>query len=80
MALSNLALAQPKQDKLRSLGIMALNGMFDEMDGVAVLRQATTEVLTDDIAIVSFKTKQHTILLSIAPLGYSYYCCGLLSC
>ena len=40
MAMPNLAFAAPKHDKLRALGIMALNGMFDEMDGVGVLRQA----------------------------------------
>ncbi|MEO6012970.1 MAG: phosphoadenylyl-sulfate reductase [Devosia sp.] len=63
MALSNLAVAHPKPDKLRSLGIMALNGMFDEMDGVAVLRQATTELLTDDIAIVSSFGADSSVLL-----------------
>ena len=41
--MADLAFAQPKPDKLRALGIMALNGMFDEMDGVSVLRQAVTE-------------------------------------
>ena len=47
MALNSLAFAAPKPDKLRSLGIMALNGMFDEMDGVSVLRQAVTEDVAD---------------------------------
>ena len=63
MALNNLAFAQPKQDKLRSLGIMALNGMFDEMDGVAVLRQAVTDILPGDIAIVSSFGADSSVLL-----------------
>lgn len=63
MAMSNLALAQPKHDKLRSLGIMALNGMFDEMDGVAVLKQAVTDLLPDDIAIVSSFGADSSVLL-----------------
>lgn len=63
MALNSLAFAQPKPDKLRSLGIMALNGMFDEMDGVAVLRQAVTELLPGDIAIVSSFGADSSVLL-----------------
>jgi phosphoadenosine phosphosulfate reductase len=63
MALSNLAFAAPKPDKLRSLGIMALNGMFDEMDGVSVLRQAVTELLPGDIAIVSSFGADSSVLL-----------------
>ncbi|HZY67258.1 MAG TPA: phosphoadenosine phosphosulfate reductase family protein, partial [Devosia sp.] len=54
---------QPKADKLRALGIMALNGMFDEMDGVAVLRQAVTELLPGDIAIVSSFGADSSVLL-----------------
>jgi phosphoadenosine phosphosulfate reductase len=61
--MSNLAFAQPKHDKLRSLGIMALNGMFDEMDGVAVLKQAVTDLLPDDIAIVSSFGADSSVLL-----------------
>jgi phosphoadenosine phosphosulfate reductase len=63
MALNSLAFEAPKQDKLRSLGIMALNGMFDEMDGVAVLRQAVTEILPGDIAIVSSFGADSSVLL-----------------
>ena len=63
MATSSLAFAQPKKDKLRSLGIMALNGMFDEMDGVAVLRQAVDDLLKDDIAIVSSFGADSSVLL-----------------
>ena len=60
---ANPSLAASKPDKLRSLGIMALNGMFDEMDGVAVLRQAVTEILPDDIAIVSSFGADSSVLL-----------------
>ena len=54
---------QHKPDKLRQLGIMSLNGMFDEMDGVSVLRQAVTELLVDDIAIVSSFGADSSVLL-----------------
>ncbi len=60
---SNLAFAQPKRDKLRALGIMALNGMYDEMDGVGVLRQAVQDVLRDDVAIVSSFGADSSVLL-----------------
>jgi len=56
-------LRQHKPDKLRQLGIMSLNGMFDEMDGVAVLRQAVTELLVDDVAIVSSFGADSSVLL-----------------
>jgi phosphoadenosine phosphosulfate reductase len=52
-----------KPDKLRELGIMSLNGMFDEMDGVAVLRQAVEELLVDDLAIVSSFGADSSVLL-----------------
>ncbi len=42
---------------------MALNGMFDEMDGVSVLRQAVTELLPGDIAIVSSFGADSSVLL-----------------
>jgi phosphoadenosine phosphosulfate reductase len=63
MAMPSLAFAEPKHDKLRALGIMALNGMFDEMDGVAVLRQAVNDLLPDDIAIVSSFGADSSVLL-----------------
>ncbi len=60
----DLAIAHPpRPDKLRALGIMALNGMFDEMDGVAVLRQAVEELLPGDIAIVSSFGADSAVLL-----------------
>jgi phosphoadenosine phosphosulfate reductase len=63
MASNNLAFAPPKPDKLRSLGIMALNGMFDEMDGVSVLKQAVNDLLKDDVAIVSSFGADSSVLL-----------------
>ncbi|HEX4297473.1 MAG TPA: phosphoadenylyl-sulfate reductase [Devosia sp.] len=63
MAMHNLAFVQPKPDKLRALGIMALNGMFDEMDGIGVIRQAVTDLLKDDVAIVSSFGADSAVLL-----------------
>ena len=63
MAMPSVAFAPPRKDKLRSLGIMALNGMFDEMDGVSVLRQAVEELLKDDVAIVSSFGADSAVLL-----------------
>lgn len=65
MAMAEAAVlhTQHKPDKLRALGIMALNGMFDEMDGVAVLRQAATELLAGDLAIVSSFGADSAVLL-----------------
>ena len=57
------AIRAHKPDKLRELGIMSLNGMFDEMDGVGVLRQAVTDLLADDIAIVSSFGADSSVLL-----------------
>jgi phosphoadenosine phosphosulfate reductase len=51
-----------KPDPLRQLGIMSLNGMFEEMDGVSVLKQAT-EILADDLAIVSSFGADSAVLL-----------------
>jgi phosphoadenosine phosphosulfate reductase len=61
--MNQLAFAPPKPDKLRALGIMALNGMFDEMDGVGVLRQAVTELLPGNIAVVSSFGADSAVLL-----------------
>jgi phosphoadenosine phosphosulfate reductase len=65
MALTETSLhhSAHKPDKLRALGIMALNGMFDEMDGLGVLRQATTELLPGDLAIVSSFGADSAVLL-----------------
>ncbi|MHA6690157.1 phosphoadenylyl-sulfate reductase [Devosia sp. A449] len=64
MALPNPAHA-PSHDKLRALGIVALNGMFDEMDAVGVLRYATSEVLPGDLAIVSSFGADSAVLLHL---------------
>jgi|GEM_PF-16722 len=50
-------------DRLRALGIVALNGMFDEMDAVGVLRYAADEVLHGDLAIVSSFGADSAVLL-----------------
>ena len=60
---SSLPHSQHKPDKLRELGVLALNGMFDEMDGVSVLRQAATELLPGDLAIVSSFGADSAVLL-----------------
>ena len=57
--------AQPAGQKLRQLGILALNGMFDEMDAVGVLRQAVTELLPGDLAIVSSFGADSAVLLHL---------------
>jgi phosphoadenosine phosphosulfate reductase len=65
MAMPKLALVQPAHDKLRALGILALNGMFDEMDAVGVLRYATSDVLPGDLAIVSSFGADSAVLLHL---------------
>jgi phosphoadenosine phosphosulfate reductase len=63
MAMPKFAVAEAKPDKLRALGIMALNGMFDEMDGVGVLRQAATQLLEGELAVVSSFGADSSVLL-----------------
>ncbi|WP_082092743.1 phosphoadenylyl-sulfate reductase [Devosia epidermidihirudinis] len=65
MAQPRIQQAQPAHDKLRALGILALNGMFDEMDAVGVLRQASNELLVGDIAIVSSFGADSAVLLHL---------------
>jgi phosphoadenosine phosphosulfate reductase len=60
-----VASAVRKPDKLRALGVLALNGMFDEMDALAVLRQAVEDVLTDDVAVVSSFGADSAVLLHL---------------
>lgn len=60
---SVLAERQHKPDPLRALGVVALNGMFDEMDAVGVLRHAVTEILPGDVAIVSSFGADSAVLL-----------------
>jgi phosphoadenosine phosphosulfate reductase len=52
-------------DKLRALGVVALNGMFDEMDALGVLRQAVEEILPGDLAIVSSFGADSAVLLHL---------------
>ena len=66
MATLDLAVAglRPHQrDRLRELGILSLNGMYDEMDGVAVLRHAVAQLLPGDLAIVSSFGADSSVLL-----------------
>ena len=49
----------------RSLAIMALNGLYDEMDAAGVLRHAVAEVLPGDIAIVSSFGADSAVLLHL---------------
>lgn len=69
MALLETAAALPpsvarKQDKLRALGVLALNGMFDEMDALSVLKQAV-DLLPTDLAIVSSFGADSAVLLHL---------------
>lgn len=63
MAMPKLAPAQAAHDKLKALGILALNGMFDEMDAVGVLRYAVSDVIPGDLAIVSSFGADSAVLL-----------------
>lgn len=65
MAMPKLATVQPAHDKLRALGILALNGMFDEMDALGVLRYAVSDVLPGDLAIVSSFGADSAVLLHL---------------
>jgi len=65
MGLPKLAPAQAAHDKLKSLGILALNGMFDEMDAAGVLRYAVSDVLPGDLAIVSSFGADSAVLLHL---------------
>lgn len=59
-----VAEAAPKHDKLRALGIVALNGMLDEQDALGVIRQAL-EILPDDLALVSSFGADSAVLLHL---------------
>jgi phosphoadenosine phosphosulfate reductase len=63
MAMPNLAFAAPEPDPHRALQILALNGLYDEMDGLSVLRHAVTDLLRDDVAIVSSFGADSSVLL-----------------
>lgn len=63
MAMAKMAPVPVANDKLRALGILALNGMFDEMDALGVLRYAVSDVLPGDVAIVSSFGADSAVLL-----------------
>jgi phosphoadenosine phosphosulfate reductase len=65
MALTSSLHSTHKPDKLRALGILSLNGMFDEMDALGVLRMAATDVLPGDLAIVSSFGADSVVLLHL---------------
>lgn len=60
-----LALKIEEPDPHREMQILALNGLFDEMDALGVLRHAVTEVLKDDVAIVSSFGADSSVLLHL---------------
>ena len=64
MALASPVIAEQRPDKLRALGIVALNGMFGEMDAEGVLRQAV-ELLPGEIAMVSSFGADSAVLLHL---------------
>ena len=68
MAMANLAFKHPEPDAHRSLQIMALNGLYDEMDALGVLRHAVSDVLKDDVAIVSSFGADSAVLLHLVSL------------
>jgi len=63
-----LAFKIAEPDPHREMQILALNGLFDEMDAVGVLRHAVTDVLKDDIAIVSSFGADSAVLLHLVSL------------
>jgi phosphoadenosine phosphosulfate reductase len=65
MAMPKLAHTPAAHDKLRALGVLALNGMFDEMDALGVLRYAVSDVLPGDVAIVSSFGADSAVLLHL---------------
>jgi len=62
---TNLAFKHPEPAPHREMQILALNGLYDEMDALGVLRHAVTEVLKDDIAIVSSFGADSAVLLHL---------------
>ncbi len=64
MASSNLAHAQTAKPRPTDLELVALNGMFDEKDGLSVLRHALTgDVSPAPIAMVSSFGADSSVLL-----------------
>lgn len=65
MQMAEMIGAAPVRDKLRALGIVALNGMFDENDAESVLTTATEELLTGELAVVSSFGADSVVLLHL---------------
>ena len=55
--------APPAADEARAAAVLALNGIYGEMDGVGVLRHAVRELLPGDLAIVSSFGADSSVLL-----------------
>lgn len=73
MAADGALLSRPEREpeadrKLRALGIVALNGMFGEMDAMGVLRMAIEDLLVDDLAVVSSFGADSAVLLHMISL------------
>jgi phosphoadenosine phosphosulfate reductase len=65
---TNLAFKPSEPDPNRALQILALNGLYDEMDALGVLRYAVTDVLREDVAIVSSFGADSAVLLHLVSL------------
>lgn len=66
MALPKLQPDQVKREKPTAATILALDGVFDEMDGVSVLRHAAFELLPGELAVVSSFGADSAVLLHMA--------------
>lgn len=64
MAQTSIMHSTHTPDKLRALGVVALNGMYDEMDAQGVLSQAS-ELLSGDLAVVSSFGADSAVLLHV---------------
>jgi len=67
MAMAEALKTDVQPDKLRALGVVALNGMYDEHDALGVLEQAH-ELLGNDMAIVSSFGADSAVLLHLVSL------------
>lgn len=65
MQMAEVIGAAPVRDKLRALGIVALNGMFDENDAESVLSTASDELLDGEMAVVSSFGADSVVLLHL---------------
>ena len=68
MAQTSFALKSHEPDPQRQLQILALDGLFDEMDAVGVLRHAVTHVLRDEGAVVSSFGANSAVLLHMVSV------------